>query len=307
MDPLGLWRLRRLILEERPDVLHCHAYYPAACALALRATGISIPVLYTVHASLDRGIQRSDGLVMRVAKACEKVVAVSWKTAESIQRFTNGAVAARVIQNGMDLSRIDLPSSFSPAEKLRSVGIPYGTRVFCSVATLTNQKDHPTLLRAFAELTHQSDDMALLIVGAGQEREALESLARQLRIENSVRFLGKRDDVAELLAISQVFVLASHAEGLPISIIEASCAGLPAVATDVGGVSDLLKLGIDIRLTRPDDASHLTTAMRQAMESYSPLSIAQRKFRSRAIFSIENTAEQYQELYRELFEERYAA
>jgi len=113
--------------------------------------------------------------------------------------------------------------------------------------------------------------------------------------------------MAELLAISHVFVLASNAEGLPISIIEASCAGVPVVATDVGGISDLLALGVDIRLTRLEDADHLTTAMREALESYCPLAVTQRKARSCAVFSIENTAEQYRELYRELFEERNAA
>jgi hypothetical protein len=92
IDPCGLWRLRRLIRKERPDVLHCHGYYPAACAIALRAAGIHIPIVYTVHANLDRGIQRSDAFVSRVVRACEKVVAVSWKTAESVQRFTSGAI-----------------------------------------------------------------------------------------------------------------------------------------------------------------------------------------------------------------------
>ncbi len=307
VDPLGLWRLRRLILEERPDVLHCHAYYPAACALALRAGGMYIPIVYTVHANLNRGIQRSDNFVMRVAKACEKVVAVSWKTAESVQSFTKGSVSARVIHNGLDLTRMKLPTSFSLQEKLRSLNISLSKRVFCSVAALTSQKGHPTLLRAFAALKQQRGDALLLIVGAGQERPALEALANQLGVSDSVRFLGKRDDVAEILAISDVFVLASHAEGMPISILEALCAGLPVVASDVGGVSDLVKFGIDIQLTRPMDEWHLADAMRQAAEFSTPQASAKRKEQSQAIFSIENTAAQYQQVYHDLYRGRHAA
>ena len=109
LDPAGLFRLGQIIREERPDVLHCHTYYAAAGALALRFMGLQIPILYTVHANLLKGAQRSDALVKKVLRSCDSLVAVSWRTAESVAHFCGDVSDICVIPNGLDLQRIAVP------------------------------------------------------------------------------------------------------------------------------------------------------------------------------------------------------
>ena len=307
LDPAGLFRLRQLIRKEQPDVLHCHTYYTAAGALALRAMGLRVPILYTVHANLLKGAQRSDALVRKVLRACDLVAAVSWKTAETVEQYTEDTRVIQVIPNGLDLQRVEVPHGFSAEAKRQSIGISKGTTVHCSVAALTKQKDHPTLFRAFAKLIRDGHDAVLVVIGAGAQRQALEELARDLKIHDSLRFLGKRDDVREWLAASHVFVLASHGEGMPISIVEASCAGLPIVATDIGGIADLEKLGVDVRLTRHGDVDDLASKMDEAASAYRAEYAGKRAALARSIFSIYNTAEKYQQLYEELTKQRCAA
>ena len=109
--------------------------------------------------------------------------------------------------------------------------------VVVMVARFTSFKDHETIVRAFAELKAPA---RLQLVGDGPTRAATESLVAQLGIANRVEFTGDRDDVTHLLSRADVFVLASKLDNLPISILEAMRAGLPVIASDVGGISELV-------------------------------------------------------------------
>jgi len=104
------------------------------------------------------------------------------------------------------------------------------------VARFAPQKDHDTLLRALADLLDLEWELDL--VGTGPDEEVVRQRADELGLSSRVRFLGMREDVAELIAASQVYLLFSHWEGFPRSILEALRAGLPVVATDVGGVRE---------------------------------------------------------------------
>lgn len=299
VDPLGLRRLHRVINQEKPDVLHCHGYYAAASALALRPFN-RIPLLYTVHSDLGSGTERSRGFVAGVLRRCDRVVAVSSSAASTVDGFTDGRVRADVIRNGIDSGRMETPQGFCAQEKLRSAGVPPDARVLCCAAALTTQKDHTTLLKAFAQLRARVDNVVLVILGDGPERGRLEVLASDLRLGDAVRFLGTRKDVNEWMAASGGFVLSSHAEGTPISIIEAACAGLPVAATAVGGVPGLAKEGLEIHLAAPGNEDELVTAMQLAMLASAAGHRAERGERARAILGIGATADQYCTIYEEL-------
>src|SRR5208283_1837274 len=106
LDPAGLVRLRRELALFSPDVLHCHGYYAALAALILRKWGRFVPMVYSVHADLLRGLQRSNFIIRRVARSCECVAAVSRHTASTVETFTNGLVRPVVVRNGIDAERI---------------------------------------------------------------------------------------------------------------------------------------------------------------------------------------------------------
>lgn len=115
-----------------------------------------------------------------------------------------------------------------------------GKTVLVMVGRFAAQKDHATLLRAMPEIIRVYPRLRLLLVGSGEERLAMEELAGELDVSGHVRFLGQRADVADILAASDLFVLPSLFEGLPLAVLEAMSLGLPVAATRIGGTVEAL-------------------------------------------------------------------
>ena len=126
--------------------------------------------------------------------------------------------------------------------------MPEGTRLVGTVGRLNPVKDQSTLLRAFSRVHGGMADTALVLVGDGTLREALEAEAVALGIADAVRFLGDRGDVDVLLPGFDVFVLSSRSEGYSMALLEACAAGLPIIATDVGGNREIVRDGVNGRV-----------------------------------------------------------
>jgi glycosyltransferase involved in cell wall biosynthesis len=301
IDPAGLVRLRRELRRLGPDVIHCHGHYAALAALMVRRMNIPIPILYTVHADIYRGLQRSDFIIQWVLRNCEQVAAVSEGTASSVAAFGRNVSMPKVIRNGIQLSRVQIADKSSRTQSRETCGVKPDALIFTTVAALNKQKDHPSLLRAFAEAAETLANAQLWVIGDGPSRALLVALTRNLGVEDRVRFWGRRDDVDKLLLATDVFVLASHNEGIPISVLEACCAGIPVIATNVGGLSDLREQGLGILLTPRENVGLLRDALlclanpvvRQRLAD--PLLTG-----ARERFSIERTAEEYLALYRQM-------
>jgi glycosyltransferase involved in cell wall biosynthesis len=133
--------------------------------------------------------------------------------------------------------------------------------LFVCVAGLRAQKNHTQLIEAFAQGPARDARARLVLAGEGKERAGLEQQVRELGLETRVRFLSVRSDIPDLLGACDVFVLASHYEGLPLSVMEAMAAGLPVVSTAVGGVPEVLTDGLEGFLTTPGDTDRLAQAM----------------------------------------------
>lgn len=118
------------------------------------------------------------------------------------------------------------------AEVRRELGIPDGALTIGHVGRFDYQKNHPFLLRSFAAVRQREPEAVLLLVGDGGDRPAAETLARELHISDSVRFLGIRTDIPDLLQAMDVFALPSHFEGLSVASVEAQAAGLPCLISD---------------------------------------------------------------------------
>jgi glycosyltransferase involved in cell wall biosynthesis len=142
----------------------------------------------------------------------------------------------RVIPNGVDVDRF---KPKNPDALLRGeLGLSTDSAVVSIVAALRPEKNHELFLRAARRVRHAVPNARFLIVGDGQERAKLETLASELQISHEVRFLGTRSDIPELLALTDVVALSSHMEANPVSILEALACGKPVVATNVGSIPE---------------------------------------------------------------------
>ena len=150
------------------------------------------------------------------------------------------------IANGIDAATFNLSRVASEPRSRLGDFAPLGTVLIGHVARLDKVKDQAGLIAAFKLLRDAAGpaDCRLVIVGEGAQRQELERQIAELDLAKTVRLLGNRDDVAELLAECDVFALSSIAEGMPVTLMEAMAAGLPVVATNVGGVASVVEDGV---------------------------------------------------------------
>ncbi|MBV9081965.1 MAG: glycosyltransferase family 4 protein [Acidobacteriaceae bacterium] len=248
-DIRALLAIRDLIKREAPDIVHAHtskAGLIARCAARLTAT----PVVFTAHTwSFADGIpliQRllSIPLERIAALAGGKIITVSQANTEmALKRSITDPSSIICIWNGVP----DVSFRAAPGSR-RCITL-------ITTARFAKQKDHSLLLRAMAQV---SGNWRLLLVGDGPTRTSVEQEAVELGLTDKVQFLGDRSDVARLLAEADIFVLPSKWEGLPLSILEAMRAGLPVVATDIGGVAEAVADGVTGYLTTLGDVMQLS-------------------------------------------------
>jgi len=170
--------------------------------------------------------------------------------------------------------------------------------LFTCVGRLEPQKNPLLLLQAFAAL--KDPRIHLIMMGEGSLREQLATYIREHGLERRVHLLGKRNEVPECLAASDVFVLSSNWEGNPLAVMEAMAAGLPVVGTTVGGIPELVESGQQGILVPPGDCAAFTDAMRTLLndpEKRAAMGNAAR-VRATAAFNVERMAQGYESIYR---------
>jgi glycosyltransferase involved in cell wall biosynthesis len=252
-DALGLVELCRVIRLVRPDVVHVSSS-KAGVLGRLAAWALRVPVcVFTVHGWAFAAADGRASLLYRwadrlVSPVTSATICVSeLERASGVAARTCAAERTVVIPNAVDV-RGALRASRQRSRPL-----------LLAVGRLRPPKDFDTLLRALALLP--SDAFEAAIVGDGPQREELAALLAQLGLEDRVRLEGERRDVPALLAEADAFVLSSRSEGLPVSVLEAMAAGLPVVATAVGGVGEAVVDGETGLLVRPADPEALAAAL----------------------------------------------
>jgi glycosyltransferase involved in cell wall biosynthesis len=234
-DPIVLWTVHNALLDLRADQL------PDDQRWLLGAKRAGYRLAYRL------GARRVDGFI-----------AVSDDVATAIThayRPPRGRLF--LIPNGVDVERY--AEQGDRAGVRAGLGLPASARLIIVVAKLFAQKGHAVLLEALASTSVRTDD-AVLVVGEGPERDRLEDIARRRGLR-CVRFLGARPDIPQLLAASDLFVLPSLWEGLPMALLEGMAAGLPVIATDVAGSRQVVVNGESGLLVPPGDPTALASAM----------------------------------------------
>jgi len=257
-DALGLIELIRLIRRVRPDVVHAHSSKAGVLARVAAAVCRVRAVVFTAHGwafKAEPGYRSR--LYLNADRATAAVTSAVICVSETERREGLAARTCRpartvVIRNGVDASRFGIRTHAEvPRPQLISVG------------RLKAPKDFETLLDALALLDGLSFEA--IVVGDGPDLEHLEARSRRLGLVDRVTFAGEQPDVPERLARADCFVLSSVSEGLPISVLEAMAAGLPVVASDVGGVHELVGEGVTGSLVPPRDPEALAAALRPVL------------------------------------------
>jgi sugar transferase (PEP-CTERM/EpsH1 system associated) len=300
-------RLARWLRCEDARLVHTHNpsphFYGALAARLSRlcpSSGRYPRIVHTKHGRNDPENRRKV-LVNRIASSLtDRVVAVSNDVATlAVELERVPADKITTILNGVDTEEYR-PGTDPRAARAR-LGIPAeGFHVGC-VARLARVKDHGTLLDAFAIFRARRPDAHLTLVGDGAERRSLEERCRRLQLGGSVTFAGERNDIASLLQAFDVFALSSLSEGISLTLLEAASAGLPLVATDVGGNAEVVVEETNGLLVPLHDPARFALALEKIARWPDRAAMGARgRERVRRRFSIEQMAHAYHDLYAEL-------
>ena len=277
-------RLRRLPL---PDVVHAHN--PKAAVVCRLAFGHRVPILTTLHGV---AAAESAAAARLLAWASDHVVAVSPHLADDLVRHGFPPWRVQVVTNG-----IAPPPSHDRAAARAELGLAPDAVVALCPARLVNQKRHDLLLEAWAA---QPRPATLLLAGDGPHRQRIVDTVARLELGPSVQILGDRTDIPRLLAASDVVALATDWEGLPISLLEAMAAGVPIVASRVGGIVE--HLGDAVHLVEPGSAPALAAGLTDLIGD--PHLRSDLAARGRALvtdrFGVDRMVDRYRAIYREL-------
>lgn len=289
--PARVLRLARRLRVLRPDVVHTHnpqAHLHGAWA----ATLAGVPaIVHTRHGRGGAGRHVLRVLDRAASAWTNRFVAVSEDAARvARERERVPARKLQVIHNGVDLGRF-APRDAGGAARCRAV----------TVGRLAPVKDQATLLRAVRHVVDRIPAFRLDIVGDGESRRGLEELSTGLGIQRNVEFRGYHEDVAPFLAEADLFVLSSTSEGVPIALLEAMASGLPAAATDVGGLREVVVDGETGHLVAPGSPEALARAM-QAIEDDPAAARRMGQAGRRRVenhFSLAKVVEAYERIYLE--------
>ena len=295
LDPRMYSRLYTVLREFRPGVLHTHSYvmrYTFPAGLLARVPAM----VHTVHNLAGNEVGPFGRMVHRVAyRRGVKPVAVAAEVALSF-RSTYGFDPAATIPNGIDVDRMYRPEARKPWRAAH--GFAGSDVLIVSVARLDPQKNTLGLIEAFARGCAADSRCHLLLAGGGSLQEQAKELAARMSISGQVHLLGVRADVPELLSASDLFALASHWEGNPIAVIEAMAAGLPVVATAVGGVPDLVEHDTVGVLTPAGDIEAFAGALRSlVMDAERRQRLAEAARQCSRRFSVEGMVSAYTALF----------
>jgi glycosyltransferase involved in cell wall biosynthesis len=247
----------------RPDVIHTHMYRAdivgTKAALALAEGGHRRPyIVSTVHSSRIRSAEDRE-LIRQLTPSMDQLIAVSKSIERKIIDEHRTGAPVRLIYNGVDLQRYDHQE---PCCTLRDeYGMEPGSQIVGVVARLEPEKGHQTLIEAWPEVLKKVPSAYLLIVGEGSRRDFLEQWAAAHKVAHRIVFTGRRDDVPAVTAALDVAVLPSWREAQGLSILEAMALSRPVVASDVGGIPEMVEDGVTGLLVEHDNPMALAGAI----------------------------------------------
>jgi glycosyltransferase involved in cell wall biosynthesis len=301
-DRASFLRLVHLLRDWRPHLLTSFMYHANLFGrVAGKWAGVPL-IVSSIRSERNESVTRD--WLMRLTNGMDDACTTnSRQVAESlVERGLLPPKKVTVIPNGVDVAALRTP----PDTRVRlraELGVSPSEFVWLAIGRLLPQKDYPTMLQAFQPLA----GARLLIAGRGPLLDQLKQLADQLGLGTRVSFLGVREDIAELLAAADALVLSSGWEGMPNVVMEALAAARPVVATQVGGVSELVKPDASGWTVPPGDPGALSQAMERMMrlpaERRREMGLSGQQHVAQH-YGLEAMARRWMTLYRNLLQQR---
>lgn len=294
----ALFHLVKVVHCMKPDVIHSHMFHANILSRLSKLFYLKSRMISTAHNVSEGGRLRM--FIYRITNfLTDEFTNVSQEAVESFENkkaVTKGTML--VTHNGIDTSYF----SFCDVERhrLREAYGLEGKKVFISIGRFHEQKDYPNLINAFNDFSIGKSDVHLLIVGDGKLRSLIEDIIKDKNLHHSITILGLRNDIPELLSASDIFVLPSAWEGFGLVVAEAMACERVIIATDCGGVAEVL--GEEGFLIEPKNSNSLQLAMSNAyslpLHKRKELGIASR-LRVMEKYSINSAVDRWLRIYEE--------
>ena len=299
-----LMALRGAARRAKHQVLHTHNpvanYYTCAAEIT---SWRRLPIVNTRHnmGASDPNDRREKLFRLSVARTAMVAMVSPQVSQRFIERGIVPAAKAAVVMNGIPLQRYVQSNPSTRAAARAALSLPANAFVIGSVGRLVRVKNHSLLLTAAAPMCLKHPQMKIVLAGDGDLREALLQQAQALGIAGSVHLIGERPDIPQLLPAFDVFAMPSRSEGHSVSLLEASAAGLPVVATAVGGNPEIVQQGLTGLLVPSEDSVAFAAALNRMFldETGRQAFAAQARSWAERTISVDVMTAKYAQLYRD--------
>lgn len=253
-------RLSNLIRKENIDIVHCHTRVSQVAGL-IASRIARAPYLTTCHGFFKkrlRGVFDTWG---------EKVIAISTSVKNHLENDLGVSPdRIRTVYSGIDLRRFSRTYSTEDISRIKkSFGLKDGY-IIGTIGRLSSVKGHEFLVRAMVEVLKEDKTAECLIVGDGDEKRALKSLVKSLGLDRNIHFIGSDLDTGKFLSVMDIFVFPSVKEGLGISLLEAMASGKACIASEIGGIRDIITDGFNGILVPVGDYNAISKAILRAIK-----------------------------------------
>jgi len=289
--------------RKEADVIHSHEFLMNAC-VGLIAPFVKANVVTTVHGKGYYGEKLQRRILYKLSAFTTKMVAVSEDIkGQLVNQVGVNPLKVKCIANGIDVDAYDFNADLRISCR-NQLSVEKNDTMILAVGNLYPVKGHKYLLEALANLKVESTGVKVFIAGRGQCEKELIAQIKRLKLESSVFLLGFRDDIISLLMASDIFCMPSLSEGLPLSILEAMAASKPVVATDVGGVGQVVLDGSTGMLVPSQNPIRLSEALEELINDSSKLRELGRNGRTFVgkNFAMNEMVGLYKELYKHEFD-----
>ena len=295
--------LKKVIDKENFDIIHCHT--PVAAFLtrlaARKARKNGTRVIYTAHGfHFSKEAPLLNWLIYFPIEwfasfFTDCIITLNKEDYNRAKKHLKAKSIYHVHGVGVDTDRFsDVVESKS--EILKELNLPENTKILFSVGELNKNKNHQVILKAMAKIN--DDNLYYLIAGNGVQEKKLCELSKELGIEKKVKLLGYRTDINRLLNAVDIFCFPSHREGLPVSVMEAMASGLPVIASNIRGNTDLIDSGEGGFLCSPKSPSQFRESVKILLEDESlKEKFGQYNKEKIKIFSLKNVKEEMIKIY----------